>query len=132
MSSKEIDDYYLDMVSRFLAWKLPEDFAPDAGISFNPAEYQKAEGPHWPTGTNLLHAGQALEMFKQCVEQPEDHIAYISAAVERINATIIVDGESPEQFRKRIASRVADIGKPTFMFCGSALAESLRQEGIAR
>ena len=45
------------MVSQFLAWKLPKDFAPDAGISFN-------EGALWPSGTNLLHAGQARELIE--------------------------------------------------------------------
>jgi hypothetical protein len=49
------------MVDRFLGWKLPSDFAPDAGISFD-REY----GEKWgmPSGTNLLHAGQAREMVK--------------------------------------------------------------------
>lgn len=46
-----------NMVDRFLCWKLPRDFAPDCGISFE-------EGAWWPTGTNLLHAGQAKEMIE--------------------------------------------------------------------
>lgn len=48
------------MVSLFLAWRLPQNFMPDAGISFNP--------PHnpnlWPTGTNLLTAEQARTMLE--------------------------------------------------------------------
>ena len=52
------------MVSRFLCWKLPKEFAPDAGIHFAPGPIQQHEGPHWPTGTNLLHAGQAQEMIE--------------------------------------------------------------------
>lgn len=48
------------MVDRFLGWKLPKDFAPDAGISFE-------EGALWPSGTNLLHAGQAKEMLEYVV-----------------------------------------------------------------
>ena len=48
------------MVDRFLGWKLPQNFAPDGGVSFVPPF-------HWPTGTNLLHAGQALEMFRYCL-----------------------------------------------------------------
>lgn len=52
------------MVSRFLGWKLPTDFTPDAGISFKPSDMQKPNGPHWPSGTNLLHAGQAREMIE--------------------------------------------------------------------
>lgn len=48
------------MVDRFLSWALPEDFAPDAGISFI-----ANRSPHcWPLGTNLLTAAQAREMFE--------------------------------------------------------------------
>ena len=49
-----------EMVNKFLGWKLPEDFAPDAGISFD-----TAYGEKWgmPTGTNLLTASQAKEMI---------------------------------------------------------------------
>ena len=60
------------MVDRFLGWKLPKDFSPDAGISFK-ADYN--EGTQWPMkhepiGTNLFNADQAREMFKHCV--PDD------------------------------------------------------------
>ena len=54
------------MVNRFLGWKLPEDFSPDAGISFKPAEYQAPDNPHWPVGTNLFTADQVLQMFNHC------------------------------------------------------------------
>ena len=62
------EDKYELMVCRFLGWKLPPNFCPDAGVSFAPAPYQLPEGRHWPSGTNLLTAGQALQMFKHCVE----------------------------------------------------------------
>lgn len=52
------------MVDRFLGWKLPNDFAPDAGISLN-RTYVDNFG--MPTGTNLLHAGQAKEMLQHVV-----------------------------------------------------------------
>ncbi|WP_253279327.1 crAss001_48 related protein [Comamonas testosteroni] len=51
------------MVGRFLSWPLPADFAPDCGITF-------ARSPHAgmnPTGTNLLHFGQAKEMLEHCI-----------------------------------------------------------------
>lgn len=58
------------MVDRFLAWKLPEDFHPDAGISFSPyfnVEYNAKHGKppqrHEPIGTNLFTAVQAKEML---------------------------------------------------------------------
>jgi hypothetical protein len=55
------------MVNRFLGWKLPADFHPDAGVSFKP--YDPPEYPHmreqrWPAGTNLLTAAQAKAMFE--------------------------------------------------------------------
>lgn len=56
-----------EMVNRFLCWKLPKDFGPDAGIRFAPGPLQTPDGPYWPTGTNLLHAGQAQAMFEHCL-----------------------------------------------------------------
>lgn len=60
-----------EMVNRFLCWKLPADFAPDAGISFQAeynAEYMAKQGKppcrHEPTGTNLFHAVQARQMIE--------------------------------------------------------------------
>jgi len=50
MTEKQIDE----MVSRFLGWKLPKDFAPDAGITFKPTH--QYDSPHWPVGTNLSKA----------------------------------------------------------------------------
>lgn len=59
------------MVDRFLTWKLPEDFAPDAGISFK-AEFN--EGTAWPmkhepSGTNLFTATQADAMIRHIIEE---------------------------------------------------------------
>ena len=51
-----------EMVGRFLGWKLPENFAPDCYISYDRESAQKYNGH--PTGTNLLHAGQAREMLE--------------------------------------------------------------------
>ncbi|HYN54354.1 MAG TPA: hypothetical protein VES38_06590 [Methylotenera sp.] len=58
------------MVSKFLGWKLPDDFSPDAGISFEPEfnkEYMASIGEppmkHNPVGTNLFNAVQAKEMI---------------------------------------------------------------------
>jgi len=66
---------YKDMVNRFLGWKLPTDFYPDAGISFQReynVEYMASLGKppmvHEPSGTNLFHAEQAETMFKHCVK----------------------------------------------------------------
>ncbi len=50
-----------EMVSRFLAWKLPADFAPDGRVRYS-AVYPP-DSPHWPSGTNLLTAAQAKDML---------------------------------------------------------------------
>jgi len=47
-----------NIVNRFLSWELPEDFYPDAGISFD------RDSGHEPTGTNLFDYGQAEEMVR--------------------------------------------------------------------
>ena len=58
------------MVDRFLGWRLPEPFRPDAGISFTPeynVEYMEKQGKppmrHEPVGTNLFDADQARAMI---------------------------------------------------------------------
>ena len=53
-----------EMVSRFLAWKLPTDFRPDGGITFIPTSYPG------PTGTNLLSFDQAKAMLEHVIGQP--------------------------------------------------------------
>lgn len=50
------------MVDRFLSWRLPKEFGPDAGISF--AHRTDYDSPYWPTGTNLFSAVQAREMVR--------------------------------------------------------------------
>jgi hypothetical protein len=53
------------MVDNFLSWKLPSDFSPDGGISYEP--YTIA--PKWrPMGTNLFHAGQAKAMIEAMLD----------------------------------------------------------------
>ena len=55
------------MVDRFLCWKLPEAFYPDAGISFSPAHPYAGDefgNSRWPVGTNLLTADQARAMIE--------------------------------------------------------------------
>lgn len=69
------EDQIKHMVNRFLGWKLPADFNPDGGISFEPEfnkEYMAREGKppmrHEPTGTNLLDARQAEAMVRYLIE----------------------------------------------------------------
>lgn len=65
------DDQIERMVQRFLSWKLPENFNPDDGISFEPffnVEYNAKHGNppqrHTPTGTNLFDYTQAQAMVR--------------------------------------------------------------------
>ena len=69
------DEQINHMVQRFLMWKLPESFCPDAGISFKPeynVEWNAKQGlppqRHQPVGTNLLDAMQAEEMVRHITE----------------------------------------------------------------
>ncbi|WP_404633963.1 hypothetical protein [Dyella ginsengisoli] len=48
------------MVDRFLSWRRPDAFRPDAGVSFT-----RPDNPAWwPVGTNLLDADQAEQMVR--------------------------------------------------------------------
>lgn len=55
-----------ELANVFMGWKLPDDFAPDCGISFKKVHaYIPASGPQVfnPIGTNLFTLQQAKQMF---------------------------------------------------------------------
>jgi len=60
------DDQIKRMVDRFLTWRLPDDFAPDGGITFQKIGNAGTtyEYTHEPVGTNLLTATQAEAMVR--------------------------------------------------------------------
>ena len=64
------DEQIKYMAERFLMWKLPEDFGPDGGISFE--RVAGANGPHpfarEPMGTNLLTFVQARDMVRHMID----------------------------------------------------------------
>lgn len=63
-------DQIKHMVDRFLSWKLPSDFTPDAGISFK-AEFNEHTAhlmKHEPTGTNLFDYRQAEAMVQHMID----------------------------------------------------------------
>jgi hypothetical protein len=64
------DEQIKHMVDRFLRWRLPENFSPDAGISFKAAFNEHTAHPmkHEPSGTNLFDATQAEAMVRFMVE----------------------------------------------------------------
>ena len=70
-ASQVTEEQIKHMVNRFLQWKLPENFRPDAGISFMPefnVEYNARQGRppqrHEPVGTTLFDATQTTEMVR--------------------------------------------------------------------
>lgn len=52
------------MVDRFLGWKLPKNFNPDCGISFD----RKYQDDHSPSGTNVFDASQAEAMVRYMID----------------------------------------------------------------
>lgn len=64
------EDQIKHMVDRFLGWRLPENFSPDAGISFKAEFNEHTPWPmkHEPVGTNLFDALQAAEMVRYMIE----------------------------------------------------------------
>ncbi len=60
------DEQIKHMVTRFLTWRLPENFNPDGGISFR--RYFNEKTNHQmksePVGTNLFDYTQAEEMVR--------------------------------------------------------------------
>lgn len=93
------------MVDRFLAWKLPENFNPDAGISFVKDYNVFTAHPrkHEPSGTNLFDATQAAAMVRHMV----DGLSLTSAQS---------DGFEPSDFSE-VASLIRS-GKDTTRFSG--------------
>jgi phage terminase Nu1 subunit (DNA packaging protein) len=59
------DKIIQDAAGKLMGWKLPDDFYPDCFITFD-ATKAKYHGS-WPTGTNLLHVGQAADMLEYCI-----------------------------------------------------------------
>jgi len=64
------EDQIKHLVDRFLGWKLPSNFCPDAGISFKAEFNEHTDHPmrHEPTGTNLFDVVQATEMVRYMAE----------------------------------------------------------------
>lgn len=99
-------------VDRFLCWKLPKDFAPDAGISFD--KQHEYESYRWPIGTNLLTAPQAKAMFEHCLEgtgyvvHPNPPSAEIEELRKLIaNESYALSFQTLGQYRSALLKRIA-------------------------
>ena len=75
------DDQIKHMVNRFLSWRLPENFNPDDGISFEPISSKGTpyETRRTPIGTNLFDAMQAEAMVRYMVDGIDEHFTRPSA-----------------------------------------------------
>lgn len=64
------EDQIKHMASRFCCWKLPENFNPDNGITFEPLMNKGTpqEMKRDPSGTNLLDFQQAIDMVRYISE----------------------------------------------------------------
>lgn len=60
------EDQIKYMVDRFLMWRLPSNFSPDAGISYKRPNYPPSVDAT-PTGTNLFDATQADVMVRYMI-----------------------------------------------------------------
>ena len=70
------------MADKFLGWKLPKDFSPDCGITFDGRKDDEwNNGKTWPTGTNLFTADQAKVMFEYCTQLANGETKPEAAAV---------------------------------------------------
>ena len=61
------DEQIKFMVYRFLCWRLPKDFKPDAGISYTRPNYHPSVDAT-PSGINLLNVVQAEAMIRCLVD----------------------------------------------------------------
>ena len=104
-----------EMVDRFLSWKLPHDFSPDAGISFK-AEYNEGTSyvaRHEPIGTNLFDAGQDKEMLEHVLQPQPEHesLRLLTFCVLILKNGFTVTGESacasPENFDAELGRKIA-------------------------
>lgn len=55
-------------VDKFLCYRMPDDFYPDCGITFNRESLAPWKGVVWPVGTNLLTAAQAEDMLRAILD----------------------------------------------------------------
>lgn len=97
-----------EMVNRFLGWKLPADFKPDAGISFKAEFNENTPWPmrHEPTGTNLLDAIQTRAMLEYVLASPNgepDARESPSAGQEALKRAFYVVSVELLQSRRRSA-----------------------------
>jgi len=90
-----------EMLTRFLSWKLPSDFMPDAGITFKRVYNETSPyGPsvHEPTGTNLFTAVQARAMLEHVLSSRATEPAPVAWRWDRSDGTSGYYDQDPASF----------------------------------
>lgn len=136
-ADQAVSGFHKGMVDRFLCWKLPQDFCPDNGIVFNPPR-DGFSSPYWPSGTNLLHAGQAEKMLQHVIGGapvlPPLHLLTFCVLVLKNGFTVTGESAcvSPENFDYEIGRKVArqNAVAKIWPLMGYALAERLADDRI--
>lgn len=115
------EDQIKHMVSRFLAWRLPENFNPDGGVKF---EREVNGGPRpeawWPNGTNVLDAVQAEAMVRHMIEDMpcsltgEDDPPFFRAYA--LKAGDVLTEQNVSDIQKVLADYNDEIGKAADVF----------------
>lgn len=87
-----------EMVNRFLAWKLPDDFNPDGHIVLESSSHFL--GATWPIGTNLFSARQARAMLEHILQPPaaarNDHLEAAALHITTANALTSEDFQAAQ------------------------------------
>ena len=114
-------------VDRFLGWKLPSDFAPDAGITFkplanadSPIEYQYK---HEPTGTNLLNGEQAEAMLAHVTKPIVDELNHWKSQATSLATAVMMD-ETAHDFNSCVSLQITDDGVWAHFRVGNGFAYS--------
>lgn len=97
------DEQIKKIVNRFLAWKIPDDFYPDAGISYKPLPGNFSQ----PTGTNLLDATQAEAMIRHIVGDVVDQ----AVKHARVDQCKRLDPYIDYEFRKLYEQELATLNQ---------------------
>lgn len=76
-----------DMVSRFLAWRLPDNFGPDGYVKFDSVTAKRNNS--WPTGTNLLDGQQARAMLEHAIGESQPRLPPLTdEECDRVHAAL--------------------------------------------
>lgn len=100
MIETKVQEQIKSLVDKFLCWKLPKDFNPDAGIVFKAS----ADEYCWPVGTNLLTATQATQMFEYLLaEMLTEYWTKLAAAEAERDVLVVELQEYNDSYRQRLS-----------------------------